>query len=71
MKKIIAILTLAIVMAGSSPALAVENGAKAPGNTVFNKVSDYFSTFDRPFARPGNKQGFWNATADWLRNIDK
>lgn len=45
--------------------------APAPGKTVFNRVSDYFSTFDRPFKRPGNKQGFWEATADWMRNIDK
>lgn len=44
---------------------------RTPKKTVFNALSEYFSMFDRPFRRAGNKQGFCNATADWLRNIDK
>lgn len=44
---------------------------KAPGKSFFNACSEFFSTFDRPFTRPGNKQNFCNATSDWLKNINK
>ena len=43
----------------------------APKKTIFTHLSDYFSMFDRSFKRPGNKQGFFDATADWLRHVDK
>ena len=80
MKKIAAILVLAVFLTGSTLLFAAE--AKRPGSpgaspapqakkTVFNSLSDFFSTFDRPFTRPGNKEGFWNATASWVRNINK
>ena len=80
MKKIIAIFAIAVIMAASTLAIAADNksagnptapAAKAHGKSIFNTLSDFFSTFDRPFARPGNKQGFYNATADWVRNINK
>lgn len=81
MKTIIIILILAAILAGSVPLLAVETKAapatsgvsvtQAPKETVFNHLSDFFSEFDKTYARRGNKQGFWNATADWMRNINK
>ena len=80
MKKIVTVFVLAAVLATSAPLFAAEskNAGDAsaqpvttPGKTVFNSLSDFFSTFDRPFTRPGNKQGFLNATADWMRNINK
>jgi hypothetical protein len=80
MKKVLVILVLAIVLAGSTLAIAAESKSpeasattpdKAQGKSIFNSLSDFFSTFNRPFTRPGNKQGFCNATADWIRNINK
>ena len=80
MKRIVTIFMLAIFLASAAPAFAAGTGsacnscaqaAQEPKKTIFNSLSDFFSTFDRPFTRPGNKQGFWNATADWLRGIDK
>jgi len=77
MKKIAAILILTVFLTGSTSLFAAD--AKGPGapaviapkKTVFNSLSDFFSTFDRPFTRPGDKEGFWNATASWIRNINK
>ena len=80
MKRTATIFILAIFLTGAAPVFAVDTksmdnpgvqAAQEPKKTVFNALSDFFSTFDRPFARPGNKQGFWNATADWMRGINK
>jgi hypothetical protein len=71
MKKMIAILMLAVVMAGSTMAMADDASAKPRANTIFNALSDFFATFNRPFTRPDNKQNFCNATADWIKNINK
>ncbi|MDD5135806.1 MAG: hypothetical protein PHX20_04090 [Candidatus Omnitrophica bacterium] len=80
MKRVISILTLAAMLATSAPLFAAESknaaatavkSGQAPKRSIFNRMSDFFSTFDRPFKRPGNKQGFCAATADWLKNIDK
>jgi len=80
MKKIAVILILAALLTGSESLLAAETKkaensgvtvTQAPKETVFSHLSDYFSSFDRAYTRRGNKQGFWNATADWVRNINK
>jgi hypothetical protein len=47
------------------------SGIKTPKITLFSSMANYFSGFNKPFKRPGNKQGFWNATADWMRGINK
>jgi hypothetical protein len=75
MKKISVIFVLAILFT-CSQLFAAENkdenqAAYKQKKTVFNSLSDFFSTFDRPFKRPDNKQGFWEATADWVKTIDK
>ena len=69
MKRMMIIFVAAFVLIGSAQLFAADN--KNAGKTVFNSLSDFFSTFDRPFTRQGNKQNFWNATADWMRNINK
>ncbi|GEM_PF-5901025 len=77
MKKIISISVLAVLLAVSAPLFAADgqannnSNAQTPKKTFFNRCSEFFSTFDRPFTRPGNKQNFWNATSDWLKNINK
>jgi len=77
MKKIISAFVLAGLLISSTLLFAADGrkngspGAQAPKKTFFNRASEFFSTFDRPFTRPGNKQNFWNATSDWLKNIDK
>ena len=81
MKKIAVIFILASFLAGLSPLFAVETKdapkasgvsvTQAPKDTIFNRLSDFFSEFDKTYARRGNKQGFWDATADWMRNINK
>ena len=82
MKKITITLILAALLAGlSHPLLAAEtknmpahsglSAAQEPKETIFNHLSDFFSEFDKTYARRGNKQGFWDATADWMRNINK
>ena len=78
-KAIIFIFTL--FLAGSAQLFAAETKdapkasgvsvTQAPNDTVFNRLSDFFSEFDKTYARRGNKQGFWDATADWMRNINK
>ena len=80
MKKIAIIFILASFLTGLVPLFAAETKkpdnagvsvTQAPKDTVFNRLSDFFSEFDKTYARRGNKQGFWNATADWMRNINK
>jgi len=77
MKKIFIFFVIAVVLMGSSALFGAESKkpaatvAKPAGKTVFNRLSDFFSTFDRPFTRPKNKEGFCNATANWIKNIDK
>ncbi len=67
MKKMLILFLLAVVLTG--PVMAAD-GQKAK-RSVFNKASDFFDTFDRPMTRQGNKQNFCNATAEWIRNINK
>ncbi|MFA6320639.1 MAG: hypothetical protein WCY36_02140 [Candidatus Omnitrophota bacterium] len=74
MKKIIGIFVLTVLFMSSGLSFAEETKAtavKPAKKTIFNAISNYLSTLDRPFTRPGNKQGFWNATADWMRGINK
>ncbi|MFA5143554.1 MAG: hypothetical protein WC522_05250 [Candidatus Omnitrophota bacterium] len=79
MKKMMPILISIVILAVSAPLFAADSdqsGASAAASpahkkSIFNHLSDYFSMFDRPFKRPGNKQTFFTATADWLKNIDK
>ena len=81
MRKIAVIFILASFLSGSAPLFAAETKdapkasgvsvTQAPKDTIFNRLSDFFSEFDKTYARRGNKQGFWNATADWMRNINK
>ena len=83
MKRMMIVFALSALLITSAPLFAADSKdtantcnscvqtMKTPGKTIFNSLSDFFSTFDRPFTRPGNKQGFWNATADWMRNINK
>lgn len=81
MKKMMTILTLAALLAAFPPILAAETRSvpatsgllapQEPKETIFNHLSDFFSGFDKTYARRGNKQGFWAATADWMRNINK
>ena len=81
MKKIAIIFILASLLMGIAPIFAAQtkDAPKAPGvsvtaapkDTIFNRLSDFFSEFDKTYARRGNKQGFWDATADWMRNINK
>ncbi len=80
MKKVTTIFVLTAILMTSAPLFAADSkdaansaapAVKAPKKTVFNALSDYFSMFDKPFTRKDNKQGFWDATADWMRNIDK
>ena len=79
MKKILTIFILAVVLTSSAPLFAADSKNAAstaatagqPKKTVFNNLSNFLSGFDRPFKRPGNKEGFWNATASWVRNINK
>ena len=71
MKKIIAISLVVSFIAVSAPAFAANSAGQIPKTTIFNRLSGFFSTFDRPFTRPGNKQGFWQSTADWVKNINK
>ena len=54
-----------------APKASVVSVTQAPKDTIFNRLSDFFSEFDKTYARRGNKQGFWDATADWMRNINK
>ena len=81
MKKIAVMFIAVFFLSGLSTGFAAEakntgpSGASArpapANNTIFNSLSGFFSTFDRPFTRAGNKEGFWNATANWMRNINK
>ena len=82
MKKIMTVFVLAAILITSAVFVSFAaddknagntstQSLKTPGKTIFNSLSDFFSTFDRPFTRQGNKQNFWNATADWMRNINK
>lgn len=74
MKKIAGIFVFAALFISSGLSFAedvIAPDVKPAKKTIFNSVSDYLSTLDRPFTRPGNKQGFWDATADWVRNINK
>ena len=78
MNKIVTIFVLTVFLTGSTPLFAAETKkADSPAaagqskKTVFNNLSNFLSGFDRPFKRPGNKQPFFTATADWLKNIDK
>ena len=81
MKKIAIIFILALFLADFAPLFAAQvtdapkaSGVSvtlAPRDTIFNRLSDFFSEFDKTYARRGNKQGFWDATADWMRNINK
>ena len=75
-----AIFILVLLLAGSVPLFAAESKkpdasgvsvTQAPKDTVFNRISNFLSGFDRAYTRRDNKQGFWNATADWMRNINK
>ena len=50
---------------------AAAHSARLEGNTIFQKCSSLLSNFDKTYSRRHNKQGFWNATADWMRNINK
>lgn len=58
----------AVPAAASASAQANELG---PLDTPFNRISLFLSGFDRGFSRRGNKDGFWNATAKWMRGINK
>ena len=81
MKRIAIIFILVSFLAGLVPLFAVEAGdapkvsvvsvTQVPNDTIFNRLSNFFSEFDKTYSRRGNKQGFWDATADWLRNINK
>ena len=71
MKKIMTVFVLAAVLITSAVFVSFAADDKSAEKTVFNSLSNFFSTFDRPFTRQGNKQNFWNATADWVRNINK
>ena len=80
MRKIIIVLVSASILIISVPLFAAESAkadsanssaAAAPKKSVFNRMSEFFSTFDRPFTRPSNTQGFWNSTASWIKKIDK
>ena len=81
MRKIAIIFILASFLIGLAPLFAAETRdasrasgisvTQAPKDTIFNRLSDFFSEFDKTYARRGNKQGFWDATADWMRNINK
>ena len=80
MKRILIVVMLATSLIGSVPLFAAEAGkagkagttsAQAPKDTVFNRLSNFLDGFDRPMTRRGNQQGFWQATADWMRNINK
>ena len=76
MKKTAAIFTLAVIMVTSAPLFAQTSAPDtekraAKHDTVFNRCSDFFDTFNRPFRRQGNKQRFFTATAEWLKNINK
>ena len=81
MKKILIFFILASSLIGSAPLFAAQakdapkasgvSVSQAPKDTIFNRLSDFFSEFDKTYARRGNKQGFWDATADWMRNINK
>ena len=81
MKKITTIFILAGLLLGAVPLIAAETKdaapasgvsvTEAPRDTVFNRLSDFFSEFDKTYSRRHNKQGFWDATADWMRNINK
>ncbi len=74
MKKLASIFIFIIFLSGTVTGFALDakiTEAKPAKKTVFNAVSDYLSTLNRPFSRPGNKQGFWQATADWLKTINK
>ena len=71
MKRIGIILILAIVLTGYAPLFAAESesAGKPAHKTVFNWLSDCFSSFDKRFTRPGNTQKYWAATADWVRQF--
>lgn len=81
MKRKAIIFILASFLAGSTPLFAVEAKEApqastapvphVPDTTIFNRLSNFFSEFDKTYARRGNKQGFWDATASWMRNINK
>ena len=76
MKKIITIFTAALILACSVPLFAQTKSfdtAAEPAkcDTIFNRCSDFFDTFNRPFKRPGNKQNFFTATAEWIKTINK
>ena len=81
MKRKTVIFILAFFLAGSAPLFAVDTGdapkvsvvsvTQVPNDTVFNRLSNFFSEFDKTYTRRGNKQGFWDATASWMRNINK
>ena len=49
----------------------VAHTAGLEGNTIFQKCSSLLSNFDKTYSRRHNKQGFWDATASWMRNINK
>ena len=74
MKKSIVIFISALFLSGAALSFAADTkpmAAKPANKTVFSAVSDYFAGFNKPFMRPGNKQNIWNATADWIRHINK
>ena len=56
MKRKIIVFTAILILAGSISAFAAD--------TPFNRAASFLSCFDHAYARPGNKQGFWNAAAD-------
>ena len=81
MKKRAIIFISALLLTSSAPLFAAETKdasnasgvsvTQAPKDTIFNRLSDFLSEFDKTYTRRGNKQGFWDATADWMRNINK
>ena len=81
MKRKTAIFILVSFLAGSTPIFAVDtvdapkvsvvSVTQVPNDTIFNRLSNFFSEFDKTYSRRGNKQGFWDATASWMRNINK
>ena len=76
MRKMIAIFTVATILIFQAPFFAQAaspDAADKPAkrDTIFNRCSDFFDTFNRPFKRQGNKQKFFTATAEWIKTINK
>ncbi len=70
MRKIMMVFAVTFILMNSDSLFAAD-AKPSPRDTIFNRMSSFFSEFDKTYTRRGNKQGFWNAAGDWLRNINK